>query len=67
MAMKSFMFESTAPDGSKSFVLINLEKIISIETRADTASAIVDGGFVYRMGREDGVAIQTFLIKGASQ
>ena len=53
--------------GMKTDVVINVDKIIGVESDADTGNIIVDGGLYYRLDRSAAREVQDILAPRASQ
>jgi len=53
--------------GMKTDVVINVDKIIGVESDADAGNIIVDGGLCYRLDRSAAREVQDILAPRASQ
>jgi len=53
--------------GMKTDVVFNVDKIIGVESDADTGNIIVDGGLCYRLDRSAAREVQDILAPRASQ
>lgn len=59
-----FKFTTTTPDVGLTDVVLNLNKVLGVESNADGGTIVVDGDIMYRCQRLSAIELQTLLMKG---
>lgn len=59
--MKCYEFETTMADGNRATVLVDVTKVLGVESNPDSGTIVMDGGIIYKCTRGAAVALQTQL------
>lgn len=59
-----FKFTTTIPDVGLTDVVVNLNKVLGVESSADSGTILVDGGIMYRCQRLAAIELQTLFMDG---
>ncbi len=57
--MTAYEFDTTMVDGNYATVVVDIRKVIGVESNLDSGTIVMDGGIIYKCTRLAAIKLQT--------